>query len=96
MPRRVGHDVLAPLGREEPVGDVDRDPLLALGLQAVDEQRKIERLALRAELARVALQRLHLIVEDPASVVEQTSDQRRLAIVHTATGDESQRRCGQK
>ena len=31
---RVGDDELAPLGREEPVGDVDRDALLALRLEA--------------------------------------------------------------
>jgi len=36
---RVGDDVLAAAGREVAVGDVDGDALLALGLQAVGEQR---------------------------------------------------------
>ena len=36
---------LRSLGREEAIGDVDRDALLALGGEAVDEQREIELLA---------------------------------------------------
>ena len=38
--RRVGDDELALVGREVAVGDVDGDALLALGLEAVGEQRK--------------------------------------------------------
>ena len=38
---RVGDDELAPRGREVAVGDVDRDALLALGAQAVGEQRQV-------------------------------------------------------
>ena len=41
--RRVGEDELPPRGREIAVRDVDRDALLALGLQAVGEQREIDR-----------------------------------------------------
>jgi hypothetical protein len=33
------------VGREEAVGDVDGDALLALGLQPVDEQREVDVLA---------------------------------------------------
>ena len=40
--RRVGDDELALVGREEAVGDVDGDALLALGLQAVDQQREVD------------------------------------------------------
>ena len=50
-PGRVGDDELAPLGREEAVGDVDGDALLALGGEAVHQQREIEVVALRAELS---------------------------------------------
>ena len=46
--RRVGDDEVPALGREMAVGDVDRDPLLALGRQAVEEQREVELVALRA------------------------------------------------
>ena len=40
--RRVGDDELALLGREEAVGDVDGDALLALGGEAVDQQREVD------------------------------------------------------
>jgi hypothetical protein len=36
VPGRVDDDERAPLGREVAVRDVDRDALLALGLQAVE------------------------------------------------------------
>jgi hypothetical protein len=39
----VGEDELAPGGLEVAVGDVDRDALLALGAQAVREQREVDR-----------------------------------------------------
>ena len=41
--RRVGEDELAACGGEIAVRDVDRDPLLALRLESVGEQRKIDR-----------------------------------------------------
>ena len=40
---RVGDDERAPRRREVAVGDVDRDALLALGAQAVGQQREVER-----------------------------------------------------
>ena len=43
VPRRVGQDELAARGGEIPVRDVDRDPLLALRLEAVGEQREVDR-----------------------------------------------------
>ena len=64
MPRRVGDDELALLAREEAVGDVDRDALLALGAKAVDQQREIDRLALRPVPLAVAFERGELVVED--------------------------------
>jgi hypothetical protein len=39
---RVGDDVLARAGGEVAIGDVDGDALLALGLQAVGEQREVD------------------------------------------------------
>ena len=78
------------VGREEPVGDVNRDALLALGGQAVDQQREIEVAAARADLLRVGGQRRELILEDHLRLVEQPADQRRLAVVHAAAGDEAQ------
>jgi hypothetical protein len=42
VPGRVGDDELAPRRREVAVGDVDRDALLALGLEAVGQQREVD------------------------------------------------------
>jgi hypothetical protein len=88
----VGGDEAPPVGGEGPVGDVDRDPLFALGLQAVDEQRQVDALPLRAVLLRFSFERAQLIVEDPLRVVQQAAEQRRLAVVDAAAGDETKRR----
>src|SRR3546814_2103263 len=77
---------------EEAIGDVDRDPLLALGGKAVDEQRKVDLLPLRPDAPAVGLERRKLILEDHFAVIEQPPDQRRLAVVDRAAGDEPQRR----
>ena len=62
---RVGEDERAPRGGEEAVGDVDRDALLALGPQAVGEQREVEPPV--AALAAGQLDRVELVVEDRAA-----------------------------
>ena len=76
--------------REIAVGDVDRDALLALGGEPVDQQREIDRLALRPVPLAVGFQRGELVVEDLLAVVQQPPDQRRLAVVDAAAGDEAQ------
>ena len=43
VPRRVGDDELAQRRGEIAVGDVDRDALLALGDEAVGQERQVER-----------------------------------------------------
>ena len=45
---RVGDDELAPGRREVAVGDVDRDPLLPLGAQAVGQEGEVEPVAAAA------------------------------------------------
>ena len=89
---RVGDDELALVGREIAIGDVDGDALLALGGQAVDEQREIEIVALRAVLLRIRFERGDEIVGREIGVIEQAPDQRRLAVVDRAAGDEAQER----
>ena len=89
--RAVGDDVLALLGVEIAVGDVDRDALLALGLQAVHQQREVHLAgAGRAPLAAVARDRRELVLEDLLRVVQDAPDQRALAVVDAAAGDEAQ------
>ena len=48
MARTIRDDEFALLGVEEAVGDVNGDALLTLGGEAVDQQREIDFLALRA------------------------------------------------
>ena len=91
---RIGNDELALLGGEEPVGDIDGDALFALRLQAVHEQREVDVVAGGAVLDAVALQRRQLVLEDALGVIEKTSDQGRLAVVHRTAGQEPQKGLG--
>jgi hypothetical protein len=88
VPRRVGDDVLARAGGEVAVGDVDGDALFALGLQAVGEQRQVD--GVHAALLRGALDGRQRVGEDGLGVVEQAADQRALAVVDAAAGEEAQ------
>ena len=90
--RRVGNDKLALVGREKAVRDVDRDSLLALGGQAVEEQREVEFAIARTLSFRIRLQRCELIVVEQLRFVQQAADQRALAVVDTAAGKEAQQR----
>ena len=84
----VRDDELALLGGEESVGHVDRDPLLALGRQAVEQQREVELPGPRAHPLRVGLQRRELIVEQRLGLEQQAADERALAVVDAAAGVE--------
>ena len=88
--RRIGDDEIALVGGEEAVGDVDGDALLALGVQAVEEQREVEIAALRAELPGVGFERRELVLVEHLRFVQQAADQRALAVVDAAAGDEAQ------
>ena len=92
--RAVGDDELAPLGAEEAVGDIDRDALLALGGETVEQQRVVDRVALGAVAAAVGRERGQLVVEQALGVVQQAADQRALAVVDAAAGDEAQQALG--
>ena len=73
VPRGVGEDERSPRGREEPVGDVDRDPLLALGAQTIGDRRKIQRPPARDVVEVIGQQR--------PGVQEEPPDQCALAVV---------------
>ena len=77
---RIGEDELAARGREVAVRDVDRDPLLALGAQAVGEEREVDRP--RGAVPRRRFDRAHLILVHRARVVQQPPDERALPVVH--------------
>ena len=77
-------------GREVAVGDVDRDALLALGAEAVGEEREVERRRREAPLGRGAGDLLELVGEDRLGVVEQAPDEGGLAVVDGAGGREAE------
>ena len=87
---RVGDDEGAPRRREEAIGDVDGDALLALGLEPVDEQGEIDVLAGRAVAPRILLERRQLVLEDQLGIIEEAADQGRLAVIDRAAGEEAQ------
>ena len=90
VPGRVGDHERAVGRGEEAIGDVDRDALLALGLQAVDQQREIDVVAGGAVALGILGERRQLILEDELGIVQQPPDQRGLAVVDRAAGDEAQ------
>ena len=83
MPRRVGNDELPLRGRKIAVRHIDGDALLALGLQSIGQQRKID-MAARGPVHAALLHRRKLVLVDALGVVQQPSDQRALAVVDAA------------
>jgi hypothetical protein len=88
--RRVGDDKGARLRRKIAIGDINRDALLALRLESVNEQREIDFLSDGAVLLGILLQRRQLIVENQLAFIEQTPDQRRLSVVDGTAGKKAQ------
>ena len=84
---RVGDDELAQGRGEVPVCHVDGDPLLALRDEPVGEQREVET---EAAPLRRALDGGELVGENRLGVVEEPTDQRALAVVDAARGEEAQ------
>jgi hypothetical protein len=93
---RIGDDEPPDRRREEAICDVDSDALLALGLESIDEQREVDTRALSAEARRFGLERPQLIVEDVAGLVQQSADERGLAVIDAAAREQAQKRDAQK
>ena len=91
MPGAVGEDEGAVGRGEVAVGDVDRDALLALGAQAVGEQRQVG-VPSRPPAARPrpGLDGVELVGEHRLGVVQQPADEGGLAVVDRAGGGEAE------
>ena len=76
--------------REVAVGDVDRDALLALGAQAVGEQRQVG--VVEALAPADLLDRVEGVGQHRVRVEQQPADQGRLAVVHGAGRGEPEQR----
>ncbi|SBT10469.1 conserved hypothetical protein [Candidatus Propionivibrio aalborgensis] len=88
VPRRVGNDVLARAGSEVTIGDVDGDALFALGLKSVGQQREVN--GFHASFFRRALYGVQGVGQNRFGVEQKAADQRALAVVDTAAGQEAQ------
>lgn len=87
MARRIRADEAAVVRREVAVGDIDRDALLALREQSVQEQRVVDGTAAAADF-RIEQQRFFLVGVDELGIVQEMADERGLAVVDAAAGDE--------
>ena len=88
--RRIGDDELAPGGGEIAIGDIDGNPLLTLRLQAIDQQRQVDLVAGGPAPEAVSLHGRQLIFVDQLGIVQQTTDQRALAVIDAAAGEKTQ------
>jgi len=88
--RSIGNDELALGGGKITVGHIDGDALLTLGLQAIDQQRQIDVFACGTDLLGVAGDRFEVVLVDHLRIVQQAADQRALAVVDVAAGEETQ------
>ena len=91
MAGHIGDDETAAGRLEGTVGDIDRDALLALVLQAVDQESQIGCVALGAVAAGVRLDPLQLVGESLSAVVQDPADEGALAVVDAPAQDESKR-----
>jgi len=88
--RGVGDDELALLRRVVPVGHVDGDALLALGLQAIDEQSEVGSVLRRTVARGVGGDGREVILVDHLAVVEEEADEGALPVIDRAARDETQ------
>ncbi len=58
--------------------------------EAVDQQGEVQVIALRAHLPGVHGQRRQLVFIDQLGFIQQPADQRALAVIHAAAGNEAQ------
>ena len=73
-------------------GDVDGDALLALGLEAVEQQAEIDLLAVDGAVMRGERDGRALILGDAGRVPQQPADQGRLAVIDRAAGQQPHQR----
>ena len=90
VPRSVGNDKLTVVGREVAVSHINGDTLLALCLQAIQQQRIVYVVARIAHPLAVALQCVQLVFIQFLAVEQQTAYQRGFTVVHRTGGQQSQ------
>ena len=84
----IGQDEAALVRGEVAVSHVDGDALLALGTQAVNQQREVH--AVEAAVRGGTLHGLHLVRQHGLGVIEQAADEGGLAVIDGAGGAQAQ------
>jgi len=85
----VGDDEFAPGRGEVAVGDINRDALLALGFQAVGEEREVDHGV--AASAGAFLHGEELVLENAFGVVKEAADEGGFAVIDGACGGETKK-----
>jgi hypothetical protein len=89
--RAIGNNEVAASTVEIAISDINRYTLLTLCIQTVGQERKIQDVAIGLLKAAFAPQCFNLIIGKHASIVEQTTQQRTLAIIDASAGNETQK-----
>ena len=87
---RIDGDELAPGGFEIATGDVAGDPVFELRQKPVRRRGEVDRVAPSAGCRAPGLGRPELVARNLAGVVQQTAEQRRLAVVHRTADDQAE------
>ncbi len=88
MPRGIDDDEAAALSLEIAPGDVDGDALLALGNEAVEQETEVDALAVDRAIVGGVQNGGALIVGDAGGIPQEPADQRGLAVVDRAAGEQ--------
>ena len=76
MARCIRHNELTLFGGKETVGHINCDALLPLCGQSIDQQRKINLLALRAHFFAICFKLSKLVLKNHLAVIKQATNQR--------------------
>jgi hypothetical protein len=89
--RRVDQGNVAAGSTESNLARVDRDSLIAFGLQTIEQEGKLER---HSPLRTHCFQGFDLRSTDAASLLQEPSDQGRFAVIDVANDDNTKQRLG--
>ncbi len=87
----VGNDELTSVGREVTIGHIYGDALLALGFEAVEQQRIVYVVAGVTHTLAVALKGVELVFIELFAVEQQTPYEGRFTVVDRAGGEQAEK-----
>ena len=88
--RSIRNDKLTAIGREVAVSHINRNPLLTLRFQSIEQQSIVYMFACITYTLTVTFQCIQLIFVQFLTVKQQTSDQSRFSVIHRTGSQQSQ------